>query len=144
MSKFCTSCGSEIPDGAAVCPSCGVSSESVQPVAYQQPNQQVYQQPNTQAYQQPYQQQYVPPQQVIINNQSDTSTTVIGWFGWLMLCSFLPFIGQIIMLASSKDQSAKNFAKLQLIFSVIGIIAFILVVVVGGLSITEIAQQMSH
>lgn len=69
---------------------------------------------------------------------SDNATSVGGWIGWMFLLSFFPLIGQIIMLACSKDPSAKNFAKAQLILTgiILGLflLFFILIFVLAGAS----------
>lgn len=73
-------------------------------------------QPAPNPYQQPYQ---VPYQQPVV-------TTAGGWFGWIVLCSFLPLIGLIIMLCTTKDPSAKNYAKCMLIYSAIIFVVFLI------------------
>ncbi len=74
----CPNCGSEIPEGAAFCTTCGSPVQQAAPqqpyqqaapqqpyqqAAPQQPYQQGYQQPYQQGYQQPYQQGYQQPYQ---------------------------------------------------------------------------------
>ena len=51
-----------------------------------------------------------------------SSTSVLGWIGWMFLCACLPVLGVIIMALAATDQSAKNFAKAQLLLMLIGII----------------------
>lgn len=96
----CTKCGSEV--SGSFCPNCGapVQEEAPQSASSQQA---VYQQPPV------YQTIYTD------NSANRKVTGVGGWIGWAFLCSFLPIIGQIIMLCTASDPSAKNYAKSQLI-----------------------------
>lgn len=73
--------------------------------------------------------------------QPDNTTGVGGWIGWLLLCSLLPIIGQIIMIGCSQDRSAKNFAKAQLIFTLIGVIILVVIILIP-LFIGGIASNM--
>lgn len=93
----CTSCGAELPDYYTSCPNCG-GTQVVRGVAAPQP------------------QAYVPMQ------EERVSYSTGQWIGWLLLCSFFPLIGVIIMLCVTKDPSAKNYAKLMLILQIIGIV----------------------
>lgn len=96
----CTSCGAELPDYYTSCPNCGGQVSQNAPA----------QAPVMQG------QYYAPaPEQRVI-------TSIGGWFGWTLLCGFLPIIGAIIMLNCSKDQTAKNFAKLMIIMQAIGFV----------------------
>ena len=97
----CTSCGAELPDYYTSCPNCGgtqvVRGESAaQPAAYAP----------------------LPPQREV--------TSTAGWVGWILLCSYVPLIGVIIMLLTAKDPSAKNYAKLMVVFMIIGLIIGVL------------------
>lgn len=49
-------------------------------------------------------------------------TTVGGWIGWLLLDYILPIIGAIIMLVSSTDESAKNYAKAKIFFVIAAVV----------------------
>ena len=53
-------------------------------------------------------------------SQQREVTSAGGWFCWFLLLSFVPIIGTIIMLCSTKDPTAKNYAKLTLIMQIIG------------------------
>lgn len=57
---------------------------------------------------------------------SRTITSPVGWFGWNVLCGFLPIIGPIIMMCKTQDETAKNYAKLTLILQIIGLVLFAL------------------
>ena len=96
----CTSCGAELPDYYTSCPNCGgtqvVRGGSAAPQAQMD--------------------SYAQPQQNV--------TSVGGWIGWILLCMFVPIIGVIVMLCTTKDPSAKNYAKLSLIMMIIGIVIF--------------------
>ena len=104
---ICPNCGSHIADASVNCPVCGA------PIAQQNP----YGNPYAQnPYGSPYPQQ--PPVPAV--------TSPLGWFGWMMLCSFLPIIGAIIMLSATEDQSAKNFAKCWIVLQIIGLVLGVL------------------
>ncbi|MDO4864196.1 MAG: hypothetical protein Q4A05_08510 [Ruminococcus sp.] len=60
-----------------------------------------------------------------------TATSVMGWIGWMLLCSCLPVLGVIIMALAATDPSAKNFAKAQLLVMLIVLIISLLIV--GGM-----------
>ena len=49
-------------------------------------------------------------------------TGVWGWIGWMFLIACLPLLGVIIMALAANDESAKNFAKAQLVLLLIGLI----------------------
>ncbi len=94
----CTSCGAELPDYYTSCPNCGGTQVVRGTGAPQMQQSASYSQPAmTQTY----------------------VTSFLGWIGWLLLCTFVPIIGQIVMLCVSKDPSAKNYAKLSLILMAI-------------------------
>ncbi len=105
--KLCPNCNSQNADAYTQCVNCG----AVLPQAAPQP---VYS-GNT-GYGMPMSS---PPTEV---------TSPIGWFGWYLLCSYLPIIGPIIMMNVSKDPSAKSFAKLTLVLSAIGLVLLIIVI----------------
>lgn len=102
----CASCGAELPDYYTSCPNCG-GTQVVRNAAPQ-----------------PQPSAYIPmeEQRVVYSTGQ--------WIGWILLCSFLPLIGIIIMMCVAKDPSAKNYAKLMLILT---IIAIVLEVIVGAL-----------
>ena len=91
-------CGAQHPDNYKQCPNCGnlLQSPATQPATYNG---------------------YIPPAY-----QEAPTTSVGAWFGWYLLCAVLPLIGAIILLNVTKDPSAKNFAKLNIILSIIGIV----------------------
>lgn len=133
MSKYCASCGSVNEDSALNCVTCGAEFEKAGPVYPQNqgyvPQSQPYAQPypQPQAYSVPMSAPYTPP------------TGVGGWIGWLILCSFFPLIGQLIML-TSKDESTKNYAKAQLILMLIGIILIVAFIAMGVFSLDQLTQ----
>ena len=169
MSKYCTQCGSEITDVSATsCNFCGkVFSEAVPVQATEQPAQQYsqatynqqnaygqYNQPTQYNQQNAYGQYNQPtqynPQYYYPNNNygtqqanTPTGTSVGGWIGWLVLCSFLPIIGQIIMICSAKDDSTKNYAKAQLIFTAIVVVLYILLIVAFGATFATVFEEMA-
>lgn len=166
MSKYCTQCGSEISEYATSCNYCGKvfgEDSAAQTVAlsehqynqaannqqnaygqYNQPNynqQNTYGQYNQSQYgqQTQYNPQYYYPNGNYGAQQTNapTGTSVGGWIGWLLLCSFIPLIGQIIVMCCAKDDSTKNWAKAQLIMTVIGVVLVLLMVVGFGMSFAE-------
>ena len=75
MSKICSKCGAVLEDNVTFCQLCGENQTAqVNPVP-------------------PQPQQYYAPVQPV-----DDHTGVGGWIGWLLLCSFVPLIGQIIAI----------------------------------------------
>ncbi|MCQ2417074.1 MAG: hypothetical protein MJ071_04595 [Oscillospiraceae bacterium] len=94
----CAQCGSEQPDFYKNCPQCGgaIIAGPAGPAA-----------PTA---------VYTPA------GSTRQITTVGGWFGWTMLLGFLPIIGAVIMMLTSKDETAKNYAKLMLILQIVGIV----------------------
>ena len=138
MPKYCSSCGTTNNDNMTNCVNCGAVLDNYNQVypangsgysqTYNQPYAQPYQQ---QAYSVPNSAPYTPP------------TSVMGWIGWMLLCSLFPLIGQLIML-TSRDQSAKNFAKAQLILVLLGIILVVVLIVVGGVSLDQIAKEINQ
>ncbi|MCD8095295.1 MAG: zinc ribbon domain-containing protein [Ruminococcus sp.] len=126
MSKFCTSCGAQIGDTDMLCPNCGAAQPKIsQPVqGYQQPNVQPNPMPN--------------PVYAQINQAqaAENPTGVIGWIGWMLLCSILPLIGAIIMACSAKNKSTKNYAIANLVLMFLGALIFVLIFVVGGVTLS--------
>lgn len=120
----CFNCGAEYEGN--YCPDCGTENPNAaeMPTVSQTP-QQNYSAPP------PPPPAYTPPP--VYNNvavvKNNDVTSVGGWIGWLFLIGLLPFIGIIIMLCCSHDESAKNFAKAQLFFMLlaIGIVVLILI-----------------
>lgn len=103
----CYKCGTEY--SGRFCPSCGASS-APQPMGPVNPI----------------------PQPVFTNvsvEQPTSSTSVMGWIGWLVLLGFLPVLGLIIMALAATDPSAKNFAKANLLILAI-ILAVVLIILI--------------
>ena len=111
--KICPSCGAQHSENYMQCPNCGAPLAAAAPV-------------NNGGY--------IPPAY-----QEEPVTTMGQWFGWWLLCTLLPLIGAIILLNVTKDPSVKNFAKLNIILSIIGIVigficVFIIIAAVGAMS----------
>ena len=70
-------------------------------------------------------------------------TSVGAWFGWLILLSVLPLIGTIIMVASTKPGSTKNYAKLMLIFQIIAVVAVLIVAIFFSSTFIAIFNELS-
>ncbi|MBQ4296708.1 MAG: zinc-ribbon domain-containing protein [Clostridia bacterium] len=143
--KFCTNCGTRIPDGADACPACGKTvaapgsqeaprAEQQPPfdpaVSQQQPPVNPAPQPNSnyqnyQNYQNPYGAQntyYYPPQTpapaVIVQNGVAQEPVSIGWYILMSLVSGLPMIGLITMIViacTAENKSKKNYCIAHLI-----------------------------
>ncbi|SDA25036.1 zinc-ribbon domain-containing protein [Ruminococcus sp. YE71] len=138
MANFCKNCGSQLSPSDSVCPSCGepIPGAANADNAYGQysyGNQNTYGYQNTNGYQntggyQSYgQTNYSQPYY-----QQSAATTVAGWIGWMLLCSFLPVIGQIIIIVSARDESLKNYAKATLILSAIAVVLTVIFYVLFG------------
>ena len=57
-----------------------------------------------------------------------SSTSVLGWIGWMFLCGCLPVLGLVIMALAANDESAKNFAKANLLMMLIVLIISLIAV----------------
>ena len=149
---FCGKCGSKAPEGATRCAYCGAyligpDSEKtmrVTPLSDPGAQQPVAWNPDV-AYSDPAPQQAAwaqTPAPVSAQPQpwngsySDTydrtrikETSVGAWFAWTLLLVFVPVVGTIIMVASTRPGSTKNFAKLLLIFQIIAIVILLIVVI---------------
>lgn len=117
----CPYCGTQSPDSYPHCPNCG--GMLAQPQAAPQPMPQ-------QAWP-----GYIPPAA-----QPEPTTSLGTWFCWWLLLMFLPVIGTIIMLCTTRDPSAKNYAKLVLILQGVVVGFYVLMIVfsiAGGLAISR-------
>ncbi len=56
------------------------------------------------------------------------STGVMGWIGWMFLIGCLPVLGLVIMALAANDESAKNFAKANLLLMLIVLIISLIAV----------------
>ena len=125
---FCENCGSQIPEGSAVCPSCGTAARvdlaaaaqpiapaqpvapaepvvPVVPVAPVQPEQPVVpvapvyqQQPVQPVYQQPAYQQAVYQQPAATGSKGPAITALVLGISGLVFC-WIPFLGVLISVA---------------------------------------------
>lgn len=142
----CSSCGSEFE--GKFCPFCGAvaveeSPAIPQPISATEMNS--YQQPQNGYYQQP--QGYAPPpvyNNTFNNVQAEDHTTIGGWIGWLLLCSFLPIIGHIIMLCTAKNKTIKNFVIAQFILLGISIVLTIILFLVFGGILVALGESMTN
>ena len=117
MSKICSKCGAVLEDNVTFCQLCGENQTAqVNPVP-------------------PQPQQYYAPVQPV-----DDHTGVGGWIGWLLLCSFVPLIGQIIAICCTRDKSVKNWAIANLIITAISIVIAVVLII---LSLTVFAGFLS-
>lgn len=113
--KICPSCGAQHSENYMQCPNCGapLSAPQSSPAGYGG---------------------YIPPAY-----QEEPITTTGQWFGWYLLCAFLPIIGPIVLLNITKDPSVKNWAKLNIILGIIGLVLGILLIV----AFTAMISQLS-
>ena len=114
----CNSCGAELPDYYTSCPNCGGTSISKAPSSASSVSS-----------------GYVPM------SEQRVVTSALGWFGWFMLISFVPLIGTIIMLCSTKDPTAKNYAKLALIMQIIGLVLCIICIAAFASILTSYVEH---
>lgn len=151
MSKKCPYCGSKAADSEIHCPSCGnvfpeyqnqmndMNSGGYNEQYQPYPNPSFYESGNADGYvcSPPYDgaqsNRYtnsVPPQQVYYSptyvNQPEEKTGIMGWFGWILLCQYIPFLGVIITICIAKDPSVKNWGKARLIMFIVDVIIVIL------------------
>lgn len=133
MDKFCEHCGSPLPQGSKTCPNCSGSTNNSGVQPYNNPQQNSNQYTNPQ-YNQPANNAYNAEPMV----HPEEHVTVGGWIG-RMLIPYIPFVGPIVYMimlfvwafGSERRLSLKNFAKAQLILSLIFTgIAIILIIVV--------------
>ncbi|HAG13401.1 MAG TPA: hypothetical protein DCG49_06010 [Ruminococcus sp.] len=96
----CNQCGSELPDYYTSCPNCGCQSISKGAAAQGYGQQAGYSMPV----------------------QTREITSPGQWFGWLLLMGVLPIIGAVIVMKSSRDQTAQNYAKLVIILQAISMV----------------------
>ncbi len=146
--KFCTNCGTRIPDGAGACPACGKAIDGPEtkteaPGAEQQPaanpnpgyqNQQNYQ--SQQSYQNPYSArntQYYPPQTpapaVIVPNSAAQEPAGIGFYLLMFCAGLIPLVGlisHIVIACTAENKSKKNFCIAVLIFIAITVVLVLL------------------
>ena len=119
----CTSCGAELPDYYTSCPNCG----GTQVVRGDSP---------------------AAPQSQSASYSSAASqrvvTSVGSWIGWLLLCSFFPLIGVIVMLCTVKDPSAKNYAKLFLIMMIVGMVIGVILSAIMVPAMLGYVQKMEN
>ena len=119
----CIQCGAELPDYYTSCPNCGGQVQQGAP-AMSAP---------------------VQPTGYIPMSQQRVITSPLGWLGWSFLCGILPIIGAIIMLNVTKDQTAKNYAKLMIIMQAIGLVlSLILVAILVPAMVGYIEKAQSH
>ncbi|MGN0633689.1 MAG: zinc-ribbon domain-containing protein [Oscillospiraceae bacterium] len=140
MSKFCKSCGAELTnDNAEFCNVCGAPQSNSIPNVNTAPMQGGMPQPNPMGYQTPpmYQQPVYPT----FNNYSE-DTTVMGWIGWSILCSILPIIGQIIIIATAKNKTLKNWAIAQFVIMAVVVVITIVCFAIFGATVSSVVEDM--
>ena len=124
MPKYCNSCGTTNNDNITNCVNCGAALDNAtythlgandDPYIYEPSfGQNNYYQPYPQYYPDQYQTPYYRNYPTANANYFSQPTSTLGWVGWILADRLFPFIGCLIMLFVSKDQSAKNYAKANL------------------------------
>ena len=130
MAKFCISCGSELPEGAAACPNCG---------AMQNGNQN-HTQPQTQVFV-----NNVQPQKK--SNGLAIAGFVVSLISTLCCCGSFNVISLILSIvgavkAKDCDGNGKGLAIAGIIISAIGLVILILFTILGYA--TSIAESISN
>ena len=159
---FCENCGSQIPDGSAICPNCGAAvrvspttgeAVPVQPIEAV-PVQPVYQQPVQPVYQQPAYQATPIYQQPAAGGSKALSIValVLGICG-LVFC-WVPVFGLLIAVAglicgiiSLKNPSGKGMGLTGMILSIIGCVIgsmMIFSIIASAGSYTNKASSLSR
>ena len=116
---ICTKCGAQHPDHYTQCPNCGSPLSAPQPAP---------------AVNAGYG-GYIPPAY-----QQAPTTSIGQWFGWWLLCALLPIIGAIITMNVTKDPSVKNFAKVNIILSIIGLVLLIIIISMFVAVLSQLAR----
>ena len=144
---FCENCGSQIPDGSALCPNCGAAvrvspttgeAVPVQPIEAVpvQPVQPVYQQPVQPVYQQPaYQATPIYQQPAAGGSKALAIVALVLGICGLVFC-WIPIFGMLIAIAglicgilSLKNPSGKGMGLTGMILSIVGcVIGFMMIV----------------
>jgi len=136
MSKFCTGCGKEIPDGVSFCTECG-KPQNTQQQAVQPPKIQ-HTQPR---YTQP---EYIPSQQAPDSRPpagSQYEPVSTGQFIGMMLLMCIPVIGIIltaIWALSGKKINQHSFARATLVVMAIMLVISILI----GMAVGKFVKNM--
>ena len=112
----CFNCGTEFE--GSFCPDCGIPANNSTTETTPAPA------PNPQPF-------TPPPVYNNINVNTNETTSTAGWFGWQALIAFLGIIGIIILLCTTRDESAKNYAKASLIWCVIAVVLLVIVFALG-------------
>ncbi len=139
---FCTTCGKEIPENSAVCPSCGVSASSEAsggqngysaPPVYQPP------QPNQ------YNQYPAAPK------EEDEKTKPLGIGQWVLtlIVMAIPLVGFIMMIvwavSSTTNVNRKNYCIAALIIGVITFALFMVFLFTFGIAaMTAFSREYQH
>lgn len=112
----CFNCGTEFE--GSFCPDCGIPANNSTTETTPAPA------PNPQPF-------TPPPVYNNINVNTNETTSTAGWFGWQALIAFLGIIGIIILLCTTRDESAKNYAKASLIWCVIALVLLVIAFALG-------------
>ena len=163
---FCENCGSQIPDGSAICPNCGAAARvspttgeavPVQPIEAVpvQPVQPVYQQPIQPVYQQPAYQSTPIYQQPAAGGGSKALAIVALVLGIsaLVFC-WVPIFGSLIAVAglicgiiSLKNPNGKGMGLTGMILSIVAcVLSFMMIVSIlaGGSSYNSKVSSYSR
>ena len=136
MARFCTECGSELPDGMLFCTQCGTKAEQDTPAPRQNPIPRTV--PQRAATPAP---QYVPVSQPQAEPAAEKAVGTGTFFGLIFLFS-LPVLGWLICLImafTAKNKNIKHFARAMLIWLVIALVIGALV----GLAVNALINSVT-
>ena len=162
---FCENCGANIPDNSKFCTGCGATLDSAAPAApAQQPVQAAAPVPQPQpayAAPQPPPFVYAPPQQPQPQQrpqqqynqaaeygsvQSNREPLSVGNYIVMFILCAIPIVGLICLLVwafgGGSNLNKKNYARAALILSLIALVLWIIVIVVGGVAIGSIFNSL--
>lgn len=119
MARFCTQCGSELPDGIAFCTQCGAKAEQAAPAPQQTPKMEAAVIPTSPTRPAPQ-----PVPQPVAEKPADKAISTGAFFGLMFLFS-LPVLGWLvclIMAFAAKNKNIRHFAQATLIWLVIALV----------------------
>ncbi len=129
MSRYCTSCGKEIPEGMSFCVSCGAPAAAPwEPEPQEKPVQTSY---------------YAPPLPML--NKSEKVVGMGAFFGLMLLFSVpvIGFIACIVFAFAPENKNMKNFARGYLLYSVLMTVLSIILGVAFYASAAAILEEIT-
>ena len=129
MSVKCVKCGTELPDGVAFCTECGTKVEKPEPAPQPEPQPEPASQPTPEPRTAPQ----PAPEVKAAPVYTEEPVGFFPYFG-LMALFALPFVGficSIIFSFAPKKKSLKSFARAQLVWTLIGAVLSVILVIIG-------------